>query len=186
MVDEGIAARKRPRIIWRRDPEFASAARAEHAFVEGYELVAFEIPPGKPGQKRIIGWEVWPPKTKALCSPDEYVRRLQELMGDNDAFDELIEALEADRSIKREEMRQIASGILEYDVPKSRSRSANLIAIRRRQSSNVTRWVERMQRPVGRGPRGLKNGSSASYEEAKLVAEETVARLLDEKTNTRI
>ena len=112
MVDEGIAARKRPRIIWRRDPEFASAARAEHAFVEGYELVAFDIPPGKPGQKRIIGWEVWPPKTKALGSPDEYVRRLQELMGGNDAFDELIEALEADRSIKREEMRQIASGIL--------------------------------------------------------------------------
>jgi hypothetical protein len=107
-------------------------------------------------------------------------------MGDNDAFDELIETLEADRLIKREEMRQIASGILGYDVPKSRSRSANLIAIRRRQSSNVTRWVERMQRPVGRGPRGLKNGSSASYEEAKLVAEETVARLLDEKTNTRI
>ena len=34
----------RPRIIWRRDPEFASAARAEHAFVEGYELVAFDIP----------------------------------------------------------------------------------------------------------------------------------------------
>ena len=112
MVDEGIAARKRPRIIWRRDPEFASAARAEHAFVEGYELVAFDIPPGKPAQKRIIGWEVWPPKTKALGSPDEYVRRLHELMGDNDAFDELIEALEADRSIKREEMRQIASGIL--------------------------------------------------------------------------
>jgi len=52
MADEGIAARKCPRIIWRRDPEFASAARAEHAFVEGYELVAFDIPPGKPGQKR--------------------------------------------------------------------------------------------------------------------------------------
>ena len=83
-------------------------------------------------------------------------------------------------------MRQIASGILGYDVPKNRTRFANLAAIRRRQSSNVTRWVERMQRPVGRGPRGLKNGSSASYEEAKLVAEETVARLLDEKTNTRI
>ena len=186
MTDEGIVARKCPRIIWRRDPEFASAARAEHAFVEGYELVAFDIPPGKPGQKRIIGWEVWPPKTKALGSPDEYVRRLQELMGDNDAFDELIEALEADRSIKREEMRQIASGILGYDVPKSRSRSANLIAIRRRQSSNVTRWVERMQRPVGRGPRGLKNGSSASFEEAKSVAEATVVRLLNEKANTRI
>jgi hypothetical protein len=169
----------RPRIIWRRDPEFASAARAEHAFVEGYELVAFDIPPGKPGQKRIIGWEVWPPKTKALGSPAEYVHRLQELMGDNDAFDELIETLEADRSIKREEMRQIASGILGYDVPKNRSRFANLAAIRRR-------WVERMQRPVGRGPRAVKNGSSASYEEAKLVAEETVARLLDEKTNTRI
>ena len=181
MVDEGIAARKRPRIIWRRDPEFASAARAEHAFVEGYELVAFDIPPDKPGQKRIIGWEVWPPKNKALGSPDEYVRRLQELMGDNDAFDELIEMLEADRCIKREEMRQIASGILGYDVPKSRSRSGNLIAIRRRQSSNVTRWVERMQRPVGRGPRGLKNGSSASYEEAKLVAEQTLMKLLEKK-----
>ena len=98
----------------------------------GYELVAFDIPPGKPGQKRIIGWEVWPPKTKALGSADEYVRRLQELMGENDAFDELIETLEADRSIKREEMRQIASGILGYDVPKNRSRFANLTAIRRR------------------------------------------------------
>jgi len=168
-------------IIWKRDPEFSSATRAEHAFVEGYELVAFDIPPGARGTQRAIGWEVWSPKKPNLGSPAEYAQRLQELIDDNDAFDELIETLEADRSIKREEMRQIASGILGYDVPKSRSRSANLIAIRRRQSSNVTRWVERMQRPVGRGPRGLKNGSSASYEEAKSVAEATIVRLLNEK-----
>ena len=186
MAEEGTAARKHAQIVWQRDPEFSSATQAEHAFVEGYELVVFDIPPGPGGAPRAIGWEVWSPKTPALGSPEEYAKRLHELMDDNDAFDALIETLEADRSIKREEMRQIATGILGHDVPKSRSRSANLIAIRRRQSSNVTRWVERMQRPVGRGPRGLKNGSSASFEEAKSVAEATVVRLLNEKANTRI
>src|SRR5215467_9935008 len=181
MAEEGTAARKRAQIVWRRDPEFSSATQAEHAFVEGYELVAFDIPPGAGGAPRAIGWEVWSPKTPALSSPEEYAKRLHELMDDNDAFDALIETLEADRSIKREEMRQIASAILGYTVPKSHARKLNLVAIRNRQSSNVRRWVERMQRPAGRGPRGLKNGSSASYEEAKSVAEATIVRLLNEK-----
>jgi hypothetical protein len=30
-------------VAWRRDPEFWSATQAEHAFVEDYELVAFDI-----------------------------------------------------------------------------------------------------------------------------------------------
>jgi len=155
----------RPRIIWRRDPEFASAARAEHAFVEGYELVAFDIPPGKPGQKRIIGWEVWPPKTKALGSPDEYVRRIQELMGDNDAFDELIETLEADRSIKREEMRQIASGILGYDVPKTqpvrkshRHSSPSVIEYNTLGGADAKACGPRSARPQERIKRELRRG----------------------------
>jgi hypothetical protein len=58
-------------------------------------------------------------------SVEEYAKRLQELMDDNDAFDELIETLEADRSIEREGMRQIASKILGCTVPKSRGRAAN-------------------------------------------------------------
>jgi hypothetical protein len=179
MADEGVAAGNRVHVVWQRDPEFASAARAEHAFAEGYELVAFDIPPGAGGAPRAIGWEVWSPKTPPLGSPDEYAKRLQELMGDNDAFDELIETLDADRSIKREEMRQIASEMLGYAVPKKRSRTLNLVAIRNRQSSNVSRWVERMQRPVGTGPRGLKDGSSASFEEAKRTAEATLMKMLE-------
>jgi hypothetical protein len=153
-------------IVWKRDPEFSSATKAEHAFVEGYELVAFDIPPDNPGAERVIGWEVWLPKKPRLGSAEEYAKRLQELMDDNDAFDELIEMLDANRSIKREEMRQIASGILGYAVPKRRGRTVNLVAIRNRQSSNVRRWVEPMQKPVGTGPRGLKDGSSASFEGA--------------------
>jgi hypothetical protein len=87
--------------------------------------VAFDIPPGTGGPQRVIGWEVWLPKKPGLSSPEEYAKRLQELMDDNDAFDELIETLEADRSIEREGMRQIASEILGCTVPKSRGRAAN-------------------------------------------------------------
>jgi len=177
---EGVAAR----LVWRRDPEFSTATSAEHAFVEGYELVAFDIPPGKPGEVRIIGWEVWSPKTPALGSAEEYAKRLQELMDNNEAFDELIETLEDDRSMKREEVRQIASAILGYAVPKKSGRMVNLVAIRNRQSSNVRCWIERMQRPVRTGPRGLENGSSASFEEAKLEAEETLTKLLERKASS--
>jgi hypothetical protein len=119
-------------IVWERDPEFSSATRAEHAFVKGYELVAFDIPASARGTGRAIGWEVWLPKKPPLSSPEEYAKRLHELMDDNDAFDELIETLEADRSMKREEMRQIASEILGYTVPKSRARAVNLNDIRHR------------------------------------------------------
>src|SRR5215467_2464078 len=178
MAEESTAARKHAQIVWQRDPEFSSATQAEHAFVEGYELVAFDIPPGPGGAPRAIGWEVWSPKTPALGSPEEYAKRLHELMDDNDAVDALIETLEADLSIKREEMRQIASAILGYTVPKSRARTLNLVAIRNRQSSNVSRWVERMQKPIRTGSRGLEQGSSASFEEAKQAAEETLWKLL--------
>jgi len=164
-------------IAWKPDPEFWSATRAEHAFVEGYELVAFDIPPGPGGPQRVIGWEVWLPKKPGLGSPEEYAKRLRELMDDNDAFDELIETLEADRSIKREGMRQIASELFGYTVPKSRGRGANIDDIRRRQSSNVKRWAERMK-AVGSEPRDLKKGSSASFEEAKQAAEEALMNLL--------
>ena len=65
-------------------------------------------------------------------------------MDNNDTFDELIETLERDRSIKREGMRQIASAFLGYTVPKSRDREADLNDIGRRQSSDEKRWAERM------------------------------------------
>jgi len=39
-------------------------------------------------------------------------------MDNNDTFDELIETLERDRSIKRDGMRQIASAFLGYTVPR--------------------------------------------------------------------
>jgi hypothetical protein len=64
-----------------------------------------------------------------------------DLMGDNDAFDQLIDTLEADRSIKREGMRQIASAFLGYSVPESRGRTENLSDIRRCRSSDEKRWV---------------------------------------------
>jgi hypothetical protein len=164
-------------IAWKPDPEFWSATRAEHAFVEGYELVAFDIPPGRGGPQRAIGWEVRSPKKPGFGSPEEYAKRLDELMDDNDAFDELIETLEGDRSIKREGMRQIASAFLGYTVPKSRGRAENLNDMRHRQSSNVTRWAERMK-AIGSGRPGVEKGSSASFEEAKQAAEETLMRLL--------
>ena len=62
-------------------------------------------------------------------------------MDDNDAFDELIKTLESDRSIMREGMRQIASAILGYTVPKSRGRFASLSDIRHRR--HPTRGVGR-------------------------------------------
>jgi hypothetical protein len=106
-------------------------------------------------------------------------------LDDNDAFDVVIETLEDDRTMKREEMRQIASAILGYDVPTNRGRSANLAAISHRQSSNSKRWAERMNRPIGRGPRGLVSGSAASFEGAKLAAEITLIKLL-EATNGKM
>jgi len=166
-------------VAWRRDPEFQSATQAEHAFVEGYELVAFDIPAGAGGAECVIGWEVWSPKRKALGSPEEYAQRLSEAIENNDAFDELIEALEGDRSIKREEMRQIASAFLGYEVPKSRGRAENLGDIRRRQSSNAKCWVERMNKSLDSKPRGLEKGSAGSFEEAKRAAEATLTKLLE-------
>ena len=166
-------------IVWKHDPEFWWATRAERAFIQGYELVAFDIPPGPAGPQRVIGWEIWPPKSKGLGSPDECARRLSELMDDNDAFDAVIETLATDRSIKREEMRQIASAFLGYEVPKTRGRAANLSNIRHRQSSNFRRWAERMSKPPGSCPRGLKKGSAQSFEEAKLAAEATLMKLLE-------
>jgi hypothetical protein len=156
--------------------EFWSATRAEHAFVEGYELVAFDIPAAKGGPQRTIGGEVWSPKGPGLGSPEEYAERLQDPMDDNDAFDGLIDMLEADRSIKREGMRQIASAFLGYAVPKRRGSAENLSDIRRRQSSDEKRWAERMER--GSGPRSLQKGSSANFEEAKQAAEATLMKLL--------
>jgi hypothetical protein len=169
-------------IAWRRDPEFCSATQAEHAFVDGYELVAFDIPAGVGGPERVIGWEVWPPKKKSLGSPEEYAHRLSEVIEDNDAFDELVETLETDRSIKREEMRQIASAFLRYPVPKSRGRAANLNDIRHRQSADARRWIERMNKPLSSLPRGLKKGAAKSFEEAKRAAEATLTKLLDAAT----
>ena len=149
-------------VAWKPDPEIWSATRAQRAFVEGYELVAFDIPPGAGGPQRVIGWEVWSPKLPGLGSPQEYAKRLHELMDNNDTFDELIETLERDRSIKREGMRQIASAFLGYTVTKSRGREENLNDIRRRQSSDEKRWAERMER-IGLEPRGLEKGLSASF-----------------------
>jgi hypothetical protein len=60
-------------IVWRTDPEFWAATRAEHAYVKGYELVAFDIPATPEFPRRVIGWEVWPPQTKISVGPaDEY------------------------------------------------------------------------------------------------------------------
>lgn len=42
---------------WQRDPEFWDA-RAEHAFVGAFELVAFDIPANQHGP-RLIGWELF-------------------------------------------------------------------------------------------------------------------------------
>lgn len=44
--------------VWTRDPEFWSVPCAEHALVDGYELVAFDIP-ADARHPRDIGWEVF-------------------------------------------------------------------------------------------------------------------------------
>ncbi|WP_407159434.1 hypothetical protein [Bradyrhizobium sp. STM 3557] len=43
---------------WHPDPEFWSAHRAEHCFVEGYELIAFDLPAAN-GFPAEIGWELF-------------------------------------------------------------------------------------------------------------------------------
>jgi hypothetical protein len=111
-------------ITWQRDPEFWSTTRAERAYIEGHELVAFVFRQASAVRSELSVGKVWLPTTPALGSPEKYAKRLTELMNDNDAFDELIDTLEADRSIKREGMRQIASEILGYTAPKSRGRAA--------------------------------------------------------------
>ena len=62
-------------VAWKPDPEFWSATRAERAFVEGYELVAFDIPPVAGGPQRVIGWEVWSPKLPGLGTAAFATRR---------------------------------------------------------------------------------------------------------------
>jgi hypothetical protein len=46
------------RNMWRPDPEFWSANRAEHRFADGYELVAFDLPAAN-GYPATIGWELF-------------------------------------------------------------------------------------------------------------------------------
>jgi hypothetical protein len=46
------------RDMWRPDPEFWSANRAEHRFADGYELVAFDLPAAN-GYPAAIGWELF-------------------------------------------------------------------------------------------------------------------------------
>src|SRR3984893_2885123 len=51
-------AHRTARDMWRPDPEFWSANRAEHRFADGYELVAFDLPAAN-GYPAIIGWELF-------------------------------------------------------------------------------------------------------------------------------
>jgi hypothetical protein len=76
-------------------------------------------------------------------------------------------------------MQQIASAFVGYEVPKSRGRGENLGDIRRRQSSNAKRWLERMNKALGSHPRGLEKRSAASFEEANRAAEMALAKLLE-------
>src|ERR1700730_6006819 len=46
------------RNMWRPEPEFWSANRAEHRFAGGYELVAFDLPAAN-GYPATIGWELF-------------------------------------------------------------------------------------------------------------------------------
>jgi len=50
--------KKEAAVGWHPDPEFWSANRAEHRLVDGYELVAFDLPTmnGFPAE---IGWELF-------------------------------------------------------------------------------------------------------------------------------
>lgn len=43
---------------WHPDPDFWSADRAEHCFVDGYELIAFDLPAAN-GFPAEIGWELF-------------------------------------------------------------------------------------------------------------------------------
>ena len=51
-------AMSQPRNMWRPDPQFWSANRAEHRFADGYELVAFDLPAAN-GDPATIGWELF-------------------------------------------------------------------------------------------------------------------------------
>ena len=62
--------------------------------VKGYELVAFDIAAGVGGPERVIGWEVLGDMAAQNERPwrSPGVRsRLDELIDNNDAFDELID-----------------------------------------------------------------------------------------------
>jgi hypothetical protein len=48
-----------PIITWKPDPAFWSANRAEHAFVDDHELVAFDLPPTPGFESRDIAWEIF-------------------------------------------------------------------------------------------------------------------------------
>ncbi|WP_316184796.1 hypothetical protein [Bradyrhizobium sp. SZCCHNRI1003] len=50
--------RKEAATGWHPDPEFWSANRAEHRLVDGYELVAFDLPAAN-GFPAEIGWELF-------------------------------------------------------------------------------------------------------------------------------
>jgi hypothetical protein len=43
---------------WKPDPEFGNAKRAEHAIINGYELVAYDMP-ASTSVPAIIGWELF-------------------------------------------------------------------------------------------------------------------------------
>jgi hypothetical protein len=51
-------AMSQPRNMWRPDPQFWSANRAEHRFADGYELVVFDLPAAN-GYPATIGWELF-------------------------------------------------------------------------------------------------------------------------------
>src|SRR6266700_4006192 len=51
-------AMSQPRNMWRPDPQFWSANRAEHRLADGYELVVFDLPAAD-GYPATIGWELF-------------------------------------------------------------------------------------------------------------------------------
>jgi hypothetical protein len=44
--------------IWQPDVSFRPPGRAEHGFIDGFELLAFDLP-GYKDDPRVIGWEVF-------------------------------------------------------------------------------------------------------------------------------
>ncbi len=44
---------------WQPDPGFPNANRAEHAIIEGFELIAYELPAAPSVSPRVIGWELF-------------------------------------------------------------------------------------------------------------------------------